>query len=454
METHIAPGPAGWPGVGVLPAVIRDTLGFFTTTAARYGDIARFRGGRETCHLISRPDAIGQVYQADTERYYKGKFYRLLSAALGDGLVTRNGDAWRRQRRLMQPALRKNRVGAWLDIIEAQTDASMDAWEPATTDGRPVEMAGEMLNLVQAIIVRILFGRGVDYAATSVIADAVKDINTHLMRQIIRQPLFGGLLNRLPSPANRRFHGAVCRVKDTVASLLDQSARHRDSGDGDALLMVFQAARDREIGDGMQAAELRDELVNLFLAGHETTAQALAWTFYFLASHPDHAEQVRAESDRVLSDAPGTAEQYDQLVYTRQAIDESMRLMPPIFMVSRTPMADEPLGGFVMPKDSLVILSPYVMHRHPAYWDVPDRFDPSRFAPDRSDTRPRHAYFPFGGGPRLCLGMHLALLEMVVIVARVLKNFHLTLAPDARVVPEPALILRPKYGLRLNAQRR
>ena len=450
MATHRAPGPAGWPGIGVLPAVMRDTLGFFTTTAERHGDIARFRAGRETCHLISQPDAIGQVYQADTDRYYKGEYYQLLSAALGDGLVTRNGDSWRRQRRLMQPALQKNRIDTWLDIIEAQTHALMSTWETPMTDGRPVEMAGEMLNLVQAILVRILFGRDIDYAVTSTMAEAVKDINTHLMRQIIQQPLFGGLLNRLPLPGNRRFHHAVRCVKDTVLNLLKQPT---PQGADDALLPVFRAARDRETGSGMDPTQLQDELVNLFLAGHETTAQALAWTFYFLALHPDDAEQVRAESAQVLTDDDGTADQYGKLVYTRQVIEESMRLMPPIFMVSRTPMVDEPLGGFVMPKDSLVILSPYVMHRHPAYWDAPERFDPSRFAPDRSGARPRYAYFPFGGGPRLCLGIHLAMLEMVVIVARVLKNFQLTLAPGARGVPEPALILRPKYGIRLNARR-
>ncbi|HCK80988.1 MAG TPA: hypothetical protein DIC59_05925 [Candidatus Competibacteraceae bacterium] len=255
------------------------------------------------------------------------------------------------------------------------------------------------------------------------------------------------------TPATAARRSAQPPPHHTVSSLVDRAARQSATEDPGAVLNVLRSARDPQTGRGMRSDELRDELINLFLAGHETTAQALAWTFYFLATHPDCAGRARAESVQNLSGAAGTAEQYGRLVYLRRAIDESLRLMPPIFMVSRTPVADEPLGGFVMPEGSLVVISPYVMHRHPMYWDAPDRFDPDRFAPERAMARPRYAYFPFGGGPRLCLGAHLALSEMVVVVARVLQKFHLALAPDGRVVPEAALILRPKHGIRVHVRR-
>ncbi|HRD68305.1 MAG TPA: cytochrome P450 [Candidatus Competibacter sp.] len=403
----------------------------------------------ETCHLINRPDAIGQIYQADTERYYKGQYYQLLTAALGDALLSRNGDAWRRQRRLMQPSFQKNRVATWLDVVDAQVDALIARWETKDLSGQPLDVAGEMLQLIQAIIVRVLFGRDARYAVTSAIAESALAISANLMRQILWQPVFRGVLNRLPLPANRRFHGAVRRVKAAVCG-----AQAGATSDPEAVLSAFQTARDPETGEGMSAAALQDELFNLFLAGHETTAQGLSWTFYFLALHPEHAERVRVESDRVLGGEGSASDRYANLAYTRQVIQESLRLMPPVFMVSRTPLADEPLGGFVIPRDSLVIMSPYVTHRHPEYWDAPESFDPDRFAPGQSANRPRHVYFPFGGGSRICLGKHLAQMEMATIVARIINRFHLTLAPGARVTPETALILRPRLGLPMRVRHR
>ncbi|MFO1351550.1 MAG: cytochrome P450 [Gammaproteobacteria bacterium] len=422
---------------------------FFTAVAAQYGEVARFKAGPQVNYLISHPDPIARVYQQDTERYYKGEFYQLLQSAMGNGLLLSNGELWQRQRQLMRGCFLKHHVATWLDIVTATTATMLKDWETRARQGVALDVATEMAHLIQRIMVKILFGRALEHRISVQWTDAVTTIGGHLLQLILRKPVLGGVLNRLPLPSNRRYRDAVQVVNATLAQLIAEQKRHGDPDD-DAIIGVLQRARDDVTPGGMSDQQLRDELVTLFLAGHDTTARALSWAFYFLSQHPEVAQQIHDEATQVLVDGTVTAaDQVGRLHYTEQAVNEALRLLPPVYMVSRTPKEDDHFGPYRIAKESLVVISPYVMHRHPAYWESPERFDPTRFCPARAQGRPHYTFFPFGGGKRICLGTHLAMLEMTVIVAMVLNRFQLALVPGQRVVVQPLLTLRPRHGVKI-----
>lgn len=442
----IPPGPRGWPLVGSLPALAQDLLGFWTGLAERHGDIARYRAGAEQVYLVSDPDAIARVFQHDNALYTKGKYHRLMRSAIGDGLLVATGERWQTQRRRLQPVFAKNRVATWFDIVTDCTQTLLDGWERSAGDGRPVDIAAAMMELVQTMIVKMLFGRGVDYRVSEAIVDAVEVVNDHLLHQVLRETVPGGVLNRLPLPSNRRYRRAVAALRGAIEQLIAAPAtRHAGPADDDAVIRALRRER-------MDDTLLRDELITLFLAGHETTACVLAWAFYYLTEHPAVAERVAAEVASVSPGAPPDVSQLPALPLTRQVVDEAMRLMPPVYGTGRTVTRDHELGGYHARAGTLVIVSQYVMHRHPAHWDAPNAFDPGRWA--GGCPRHRYAYFPFGGGPRTCVGLHLAMLEMLTVVAMVLQRFRLTAAPGRRVKPRPMITLRPTPGVPVTLLRR
>ena len=448
--TRDAPGPRGWPWLGSFPGFARDPLGFWTRLAVRHGAVARYRIGAEQQFLISDPELIAHVLQHDTVRYYRGKYHQLLKSAFGEGLLTSNGEPWAGQRRLLQPAFAKNRVAAWLDIVVSTTEARIATWN-ARGDASPLDIAREMAGLVQEINAKILFGRTLPYASNGPLLAAVDTINRSLLRQVTREMVLGGVLNRLPLPDARRYHQAVALLHQTVDRLI---AYHRTrGGDDDAIMSFLVQAEDAA---AMPPSELpvRDQLITLFLAGHETTACALAWTFYYLSEQPAWAETLGGEADAVLNGGAPTVEALAQLTQTQRVIDESLRLRPPIYGIGRRARVEDDLGGWRIPAESPVVVSPYVMHHHPAYWDHPERFDPDRFAPAPASGRPRFSYFPFGGGPRTCIGSHLATMELLTVIALVARAFHLARPPGRRVVPRAWITLRPHPGVPVRLTRR
>ncbi|MBL8252771.1 MAG: cytochrome P450, partial [Candidatus Competibacter sp.] len=303
----------------------------------------------------------------------------------------------------------------------------------------------------QEINAKILFGRTLPYRAHPALLDAVNNVNDSLLRQVKRAMVLGGLPNRLPLPDARRFRRAVVLLHRTVDNLIGHAHVQEKSEDTlYASLIAAVAHRDRSPGD----FHLRDQLITLFLAGHETTAVALAWTFYYLTEYPEWSDRLYNEIVEVLGDRAPTMADLDRLILTRRVVDESLRLRPPIYGIGRRARVEDEVGGYRIPAESPVIVSPYVMHHHPAYWNCPDRFDPDRFIPERATARPPSTYFPFGGGPHVCIGRHLATMELLAIVMLVVRAFRLTAPPARRVGLQPRITLRPQPGIPVRLARR
>lgn len=444
------PGPRGWPWVGSFPGFARDPLRFWTRLAAHYGGIARYRIGAEQHFLISAPESIAHVLRHDTVRYYRGKYHDLLKPAFGEGLLTTNDEPWRQQRRLVQPAFTPNHSATWLDIVISTTEARIAAWN-ARVDSSPLEMAREMAGLVQEINAKILFGRTLPYHAHPTLLEAVGAVNDSLLRQVKRAMVLGGRLNQWPLPDVRRFRHAVALLHQTVDRLIAHDRAREDTEDS-LYTWLTRAAERGEPPPG--ELQLHDQLVTLFLAGHETTAMALAWTFYYLTEHPTWADRLYEEIAAVANDRAPTVEDLAHLPHTQRVIDEALRLRPPIYGIGRRARIEDEVGGYRIPAEAPVIVSPYVMHHHPAYWDHPEQFDPDRFTPEHASGRPPYSYLPFGGGPHRCIGRHLARMELLAVVALVVRSCRLAPLPGRRVVPRIGITLRPHPGVPVLLTRR
>jgi len=449
-ERRDAPGPRGWPWVGSFPGFARDPLRFWTQLAARYGGVARYRIGAEQHFLISDPESIGHVLQHDTVRYYRGKYHEFLKPAFGEGLLTTNDEPWRQQRRLVQPAFAKNHISTWLDLVVSTTEARIATWNGGAA-APPLDLAREMAGLIQEINAKILFGRTLPYHANPSLLEAVGTVNDALLRQVKRAMIWGGRLNQWPLPDARRFRHAVALLHQTVDRLIARD-RAREDGEDALYAWLTRAAERAETPPG--ELHLRDQLVTLFLAGHETTAVALAWTFYYLTEHSEWTDLVYDEVATVLNDRAPAVEDLARLVQTRRAIDEALRLRPPIYGIGRRARIEDEVGGYRIPAESPVIVSPFVTHHHPDYWDHPERFDPDRFAPEPASGRLPFSYLPFGGGPHRCIGRHLAMMELLAVVALVVRAFRLAAPPGRRVALHLGITLRPHPGVPVLLTRR
>ena len=437
-----APGPPGLPLLGNLIPFRRDVLGLLLESRRRYGDVVRYRLGPMLIHVVSHPDYVRHVLVTNQHNYNKQtRSSAMIRAISGDSLLVTSGDAWLRQRRLMQPLFQRQRLARFLPIMSAATEEMLQRWRPAVAGGEPLDVASEMMRLTYTIVGRSLFGADVGRDAEQV-ERAATVVLRHTYRRLER--LFDWPL-WLPTPGNLRFRRGLQALNAIVYSLIRR--RSLDTHAPADLLTLLLCQRDEETGAGMSEEQVRNEVITLLLAGHETTANALTWTWYLLAKHPEAARRVRAEVSEVLGDRPPAFEDLARLPYTTAVIQESMRLYPPIWIVERHALADDSIGGFDIPAGSTVAYSPYVSHRHPDFWPSPEEFDPDRFGPAQSAQRPPYAYLPFGGGQRLCIGSHFALLEAQVIVALVARAYRLDLLPGFPVEPLPGITLRARHGL-------
>lgn len=441
-------GPPGWPLLGSLPAFSRNPVRFWMELAARYGPVARYRMGSEHHFLISDPDGIAHIFRQDTVRYYRGKYHDYLKPAFGEGLSTANGERWRRQRHFLQPVFAKHHVGRWLDIVISAAERRFARWSLHET--HEVDIAREMAGLIQEINAQILFGRAIPYRSNDHLLAAVDCLNDSLLRQIKRAMFLGGVLNRLPLADVRRFRQAISLLHRTVDDLIALSDRQES---GESLCAYFSQTAPRTGADRAEL-HLRDQMITLFLAGHETTAVAVAWTLYLLTEHPHWTDCLYQEASTVLADRAPTAADLDRLTQTRRVIYESLRLRPPIYGTGRRAASDDTILDCRIPAGSAVVISPYVMHHHPGYWGDPERFRPERFAQDRESERPPFSFLPFGGGPHVCIGRNLAMMELLALVALVVRAFRITAPPGRRVSPRPWLTLRPHPGVPLILRRR
>ena len=437
-----APSPPGHLIWGHLREVERDPLGFFTRLQREYGDVVRLRLLWMRAFMVTHPDHVKHILQDHHTAYDKNTIdFRMLKPVLGDSLLTTDGPVWLQQRRLMQPAFHKRRIDALGVIMQTEAERMCERWEQLVTAGEPVNVAREMNRVTLDIVTQSLFGTNIDDRATDV-ARTVTRINEAFLENV-------GTATGLLAMWLKRPLGTLRKPTLTLHRIVHDIIAERRAGgeDRDDLLALLLAARDEDTGEPMDETLLRNQVLTLFVAGHETTSNALAWTWYLLSQHPDVVARLREELASTLGGRPPTIEDVPNLRYARMILDEAMRLYPPAWATSRNPLEDDEIGGHRIPKGSLVFLSPYVTHRHPEFWRDPDAFDPERFAPEQVKNRHRFAYFPFGGGPHLCIGETFALTEMTLVLAMVAQRFSLELVPGARVEPAPLVTLRPRDGV-------
>jgi len=447
MSQNIPPGPRGYPLVGVLPALRADPVRTFLDAADRYGDVVHMKAGPYHGFLVSDPADIRHVLQDNARNYHKSPLYDRLRDSLGNGLLTSEDAFWLRQRRLAQPAFHRQRLVTMADAMIDCTEQMLERWDRVAASGEPIDLVEEMMALTQAIIVRTMFST--DLGATAEIVNRTWPI---INRRIGETFWATKLETTLPLPANTRFRRAIDELETVVYRII--ADRRRDKRDEPDLLSMFLSARDEETGASMTDRQLRNEVMTMLLAGHETTSLALSWTYLLLSQHPAVEREIADEVDRVIGEGRPTFAHLDRLTRTRQAIDESLRIYPPAWGFSRRAIDDDELGGYPVPKGWLVFVIPFVVHRRSKLWPDPDRFDPDRFTPEREAARPRFAYIPFGGGPRGCIGNQFAMVEAMLIVAAIAQRYHVALLPDQDVRPEPLITLRPKPGIRARIERR
>lgn len=443
MRSHSPrPGPKGVFLLGSLPAFRRDPLEFCTGLARDYGDLAFFRLGPIQCVQVNRPEWIQHLLTKEAGRMHKSWDYRELAFVLGEGLVTSEGDLWKRQRRLIQPAFHNDRIRTYAKTMVERAGVMLEGWR----DGQELELSSAMSQVTLEIVGRALFGADVADDA-KVISEAITvfmDRFEALMTSWVPLPV------AWPLPGNRRALAAIRRMDEVVYRMVRE--RRASSARGDDLLSWLIEARDEQ--GALDDKQLRDELVTLLLAGHETTSLALTWTLMLLSENPDVERRLARHLDEVLRGRAPQPGDEPNLGFTRQVVEEGMRLRPPVWGAGREALEDIALGEFVIPKGTQIFFTQWVTHHDPRFFPNPEHFDPDRWSADERESIPRYAYFPFGGGPRVCVGMNFAMMEATLLLAAIVQRFHVEVLPGQTIELQPAVTLRPKNGIRVKLESR
>lgn len=436
------PGPRNAFLLGNVKPINDDPLRFTMEWARAFGDIVYFRLLNIPVFLLSNPAEIERVLITESRNFIKSRDYRGLRVIFGNGLLTSEGDFWMRQRRLAQPAFRHERIQTYADIMIGFTQRTLNRWR----DGETRDIHQDMMTLTLEIVAKALFD-----ADVSDDASLVRSSLNELLQNVEVGKLFFPVLMKVPTPRNFRFRRAISRLDNVIYSVI---AQRRSNGTGpDDLLSRMLQAQDLD-GSRMTDQQLRDELITLFLAGHETTALALSWTWYLVAQHPEAEQKLHHELDDVLKGRAPTLADLPALRFTQNVLTESMRLYPPAWGIGREAIRACELGGYQVPAGAQIWISEWITHRSPRYFSDPDQFRPERWENDLLKRLPRFAYFPFGGGPRLCIGQSFALLESVLLLATIAQRFKLSLLPGQHIVPWASLTLRPKNGIRVKLESR
>jgi cytochrome P450 len=420
---------------GHLPDLMRDRTGFLHRCAREYGDVVPLRFGPRRAVLVSDPSAIADVFVDRSRNFVKPYILRTDRLRVGDTRLGDEGDFWRRQR-LAQPAFHRSKLEGYGEAMVAATEQMLDRWQ----DGESRDMLVEMNRLTLQIAADTLFGAD--------LADEAEGVGAAL--QAVMDgfiPRLGALFlvpDWLPTPGNRRLRQALRELDGTMDGIV---ARRRASGEdrGDLMSLLLRAADEGVL----TTRQVREHAMTYLLAGHETTALVLSWAWYLLGTHPRMAAKLAAEADAVLNGRSAATADVPRLEYAERVALEAMRLYPPIWAMARVALRDDELGGYAIRGGTVVIVSPWVMHRDPRYYSEPESFEPDRWADGAEKRLPRYAFFPFGGGPRGCIGSRFALQEAVLLLATMARRFRLTVVPGHEVVPVPSITLRPANGVRM-----
>lgn len=435
------PGPKPHFLIGNIPLASRDPLAVFSRWAREYGDLFYYRAGWIHVYFLNHPALIESVLVRNYQNFTKDHVVRNSRWLFGDGLLTSEGDYWRRQRRLSQPALHRERIASYASLMTSYAEQMLSNWE----DGEVIDIHQEMMNLTLRIVVRALFN--VEAEETQEISRA---LNIVIRNSVGVRMLLPPVLRLLPLPGMFEFRRAVRKLNETVYRII--SLRRRNGKDSGDLLSMLIQARDED-GSQMNDKQLRDEVMTFLLAGHETTALALSWAWYLLSHDARAQEKLQQELDRVLGGRMPTISDLPSLMYTEGVIKESMRLYPPAWGVAREVIGDFELGGYRIPEGANIVMSQWIMHRDPRFFSSPESFDPGRWRNEECRNLPRFAYFPFGGGPRQCIGASFAMMEAVLLLAAVAARFEALAVAGQTVMPVPSFTLRPKEGIRVQLRR-
>jgi cytochrome P450 len=438
-----APGPggflSGWP-------LMRDPLRFLEKMFRQYGDVVRLRIMNLRVYSIAHPEGIKHVLQDNRRNYRKSFDYQILSRLLGQGLVTSEGSLWLRQRRLMQPMFHRQKVAGFAKLMTDSTLEILERWRGRAERGEVFDIAPEMMRLTLRIVGLALLSMDLTAQADEI------GRNMTIANERFGEMGLSAFVPWLPTPGNARFRNAASKLRGIVLDIIAERRRAgRDHGD---LLSMLLAVRDEDTGEGMKDEQLRDEVLTLILAGHETTATALSWIWYLLSQNPEAERKLHAELDDVLGGRAASVGDLLNLNYTSMVVDEAMRLYPPVWGIGRAAIADDEIMGYRVPKGSNVLLSQWLAHHHPVFWKNPNRFEPERFSSEPASERPRYAFFPFGGGPRMCIGNLFALSEAQIVLATVAQKYRVRVPKDHSVELQPLVTLRSRYGMKVALERR
>lgn len=429
----------------MLASMIRDRLAVMRSVSARYGDAVRLPLGPKTLFFFNHPDHAKRVLADNSANYRKGIGLIHARRAIGDGLLTSEGDLWRKQRKTIQPVFQPKRIAGQADAI-AEEAAALVKRLSTHVGGAPVDIREEMTRLTLGVLGRTLMDADLSsFESIGGAFEAVQDQAMFEMMSLGAVPLWA------PLPQQIRFRKARTQLDRIVRRLVDERTASGVEG-SDIVSRLIHSVRD-EPDPQVGRTRMRDELVTLLLAGHETTASTLSWAFHLLDRHPEVWEKVHAESVEVLGDRLPTYKDLHRLEYTSMVLDEVLRLYPPVWILPRQAVEEDVVGGYRVPAGADVLICPFTLHRHPEFWDQPDRFDPERFRPGRSTGRPRYAYVPFGAGPRFCVGNSLGMMEAAFVVALVARDLKLSTVSGYRVAPEPMLTVRVRGGLPMHVRR-
>jgi cytochrome P450 len=437
----IPPGPK-FPWLAYA-RVYLDPLRTLTRAVRRYGDVVHFRVGRRHHFLFNHPDTIRAVL-LDTEGLRRS-VQPPLKHFLGKGLLSSEGKFHQSQRRMIQPAFHKERIAAFGEIMTRESARLRDRWQHGAT----VDMREEMLRLTMAIVGKTLFN--VDFESEA--ADLSEALDEVVATTGMKYAMMESLQKRIPLFRSRRLQ----RARERLDRLIYQMIAERRAGDTqrtDVLSMLVRIRDGEDAPRGMTDEQVRDEILTLFTAGHETIANALMWTWYLLAQNPGVAEKFHAELDRVLAGRLPVIGDLENLPYTRMVFAESMRIYPPVWIMGRRALEDREIGGYLIPKRSLIHISQFLMHRDPRYFPDPERFDPERWTPEAAAARPKFSYFPFGGGGLQCIGEGFAWTEGMFVMATLAGRWRMRVAPDHRIVLEPQITLRSRHGMPMILEQR
>ncbi|REG22846.1 cytochrome P450 [Archangium gephyra] len=437
----LPPKVSGVPLVGALPGLLSKRLDFLEAARQRHGDIYTLDLGFTDAIILSHPRHVQHVLVDHARKYFKGgALWESMRTFLGNGLPVSEGDFWKRQRRMIQPAFHQQRLIALTEKMVAAIDESLAGWEPAARTGEPFDIAEAFSQMTMNVMVRAMFGSGLEADEAKQVAQALAYIIDYMMQGMVTK----SLPEWLPVPGRARYREAIRYIDEVVLRVIE---RGRQRSEEDNLLSLLLHAVDGESGERMTNAQLRDEAVSLFVAGYETTAVGLAWAFHLMTRHPESFQRLRTEVREVLGQrVPGFAD-LRQLGYARNVLQEALRLYSPSYWIPRTSSEEDELDGFQIPAGKMVVVFTHLIHHHPGVWEEPQRFDPDRFTPERSEGRHKQAWMPFGAGQRLCIGKEFSLMEGQHILARIAQRYDVSAVPGREAQVHIGTSIRAKNGV-------